>query len=50
MSGEEFEALESEILARLRDIREGRHGAGPDMASGDYTITGVEATFEGDEH
>jgi hypothetical protein len=51
MTPEEFESLEAEILARLREIRERVHGgdaaAGP---PGDFKVTGVEASFEGDEH
>jgi hypothetical protein len=51
MTPEEFESLEAEILARLREIRErvqgGDAAAGP---PGDFKVTGVEASFEGDEH
>jgi hypothetical protein len=48
---EEFDTLEAEILTRLREIRERQQGAEPTAMSGeDYRITGVEATFEGDEH
>jgi hypothetical protein len=44
-----FDTLEADILARIREIRE-RQG-GPTAASpGEYTITGIDATFEGDEH
>jgi hypothetical protein len=51
MSAEEFNSLEAEILARLREIRNRRQGAGAATFSPkDYTITGIEATFEGDEH
>ena len=49
MSQEDFESLESEILARLRDIRKRQQGESP-AASGDLKVTGVEASFEGDEH
>jgi Gas vesicle protein G len=51
MTEDEFDALEAEILARLREIRERQTGT---PASGgspqDYKITGIDATFEGDEH
>ncbi len=47
MSEEEFDSLESTILARLRDIRERREG-GP-REPGDFKVTGVEASFGGDE-
>ena len=48
---DEFAALEADLLARLRDIRERRQGSSPaELAPGEYKITGVDATFEGDEH
>jgi hypothetical protein len=51
LSQEEFEVFESDILARLRDIRERRQASAPAaMAPGEYKITGIDATFEGDEH
>lgn len=43
-----FAELEADILARLREIRERRQGSeGAALSPQDYTITGVEATFEG---
>ena len=46
-----FDALESEILARLRDINERRRGGDSAAISPkDMKVTGIEATFEGDEH
>ncbi|HTH01736.1 MAG TPA: gas vesicle protein GvpG [Vicinamibacterales bacterium] len=51
ISAEEFNRLESDILARLREIRDRRQGAGAaTLSPKDYTVTGIEATFEGDEH
>jgi len=51
MSSEDFAALEAEILVRLRDIRERQTGLGAAGGSPqDYKITGIEATFDGDEH
>jgi hypothetical protein len=51
MSPEEFATLEAEILARLREIRDRRQGSGPAALSPtEYKITGIDATFEGDEH
>jgi hypothetical protein len=51
LSQEEFEVFEADILARLRDIRDRRQGSAPAAISpGEYTITGIDATFEGDEH
>jgi hypothetical protein len=51
MNQDEFEALEGGILARLRAIRERRQGSSATTTGpGDYKVTGVEATFEGEEH
>jgi hypothetical protein len=51
LSPEEFNSLEADILARLREIRNRRQGAGAaTLSPKDYTITGIDATFEGDEH
>lgn len=47
----EFEAFEADVLARLRDIRERRQGTTPAALSRrEYKVTGIEATFEGEEH
>jgi hypothetical protein len=48
MSEEAFAALEADILQRLRDIRERREG-GPRAPGEGMRVTGVEATFGGDE-
>ncbi|MEX2271733.1 MAG: gas vesicle protein GvpG [Vicinamibacterales bacterium] len=52
ITDEEFAGIESEVFERLRIIRAEREGTPSigDAGSGDYTVTGVEATFEGDEH
>jgi hypothetical protein len=50
MSQEEFASLEADILQRLRDIRERRQGSDAAVSPSDYKVTGIEATFEGDEH
>ena len=51
MTQAEFETLEADILARLREIRERRQGAGAaSLSSTDYKVTGIEATLEGDDH
>ena len=50
MSEAEFDELEADILARLREVRARQQDGGEAAAPQDYTITGVEATFEGDEH
>lgn len=49
ISQEEFERVEADLLGRLREMRERQRG-GSALAPGDYTVTGVEASFEGDEH
>ena len=50
MSQSEFDVLEADILARLREIRDRRQGAGAaTLSPNDYKITGIEATFGGDE-
>ena len=54
MSDEEFADIEAEVFERLRQIRAEKQGI-PSMSEaasgeGDYKITGIEATFEGDEH
>jgi hypothetical protein len=51
MTQDAFEELEADILARLREIRE-RHqgGAAAAISPKDYKITGIDASFEGDEH
>jgi hypothetical protein len=47
---EEFAQLETDILARLREIRDRRQGAGAATVSPkDYKVTGIEATFGGDD-
>ena len=42
MTSEEFAAFETDILARLREIRERQRGEEP--APGEMKVTGVEAT------
>jgi hypothetical protein len=50
MGEEEFAALEADVLARLREIRDRRQGGDAGLSPRDYRITGIEASFEGDEH
>ena len=51
ISEAEFAALEAEILERLREIRQRQQGdAGVAPGASEVKITGVEASFEGDEH
>ena len=49
ISEDDYDALYSDITGRLRVIREERRGA-PSLSSGEYKVTGIDATFEGDEH
>ena len=46
ISSEEFATFERDVLARLREIRERQlQTAGqPSMTSGDFKVTGIEAT------
>jgi hypothetical protein len=44
----EYDALEADIHDRLRAIKEQQGTA--TFPPGEYTITGIDATFEGDEH
>ena len=51
MSPEEFAVFEADILNRLREIRDRRQGCAPaSFSPTEYKITGIDATFEGDEH
>ena len=51
MRQEDFDTLEADILARLREIRERQQATEPlSPGAADLKVTGVEATFEGDEH
>ena len=43
---DDFVAIESEIMARLREIREAREG-GAMSVSGDSRVVGVDVTFGG---
>jgi hypothetical protein len=45
----EFSAVEADIFARLRDIRE-RQGGAHALSPSDSKVAGIDATFEGDEH
>lgn len=52
MTDEEFAELERDVLARMREIREQRDGQGAMGIVGtdaEVRVTGVEATFGGDE-
>jgi hypothetical protein len=51
LTPEEFDGIESDILARIREIKERQRGGDSAAISPkDMKVTGIEATFEGDEH
>jgi hypothetical protein len=50
ISQKDFDELEADIFARLRDIRDRQGAPSGATSSADYKVTGVEASFEGDEH
>lgn len=52
MSEDEFAATERDVLAKIREIKLRQRGEldGGQGDGGDYRVTGVEATFTGDEH
>ena len=51
MSQQEFDEFEADVVARIREIKERqRGGESAAISPKDMKVTGVEATFEGDEH
>jgi hypothetical protein len=51
MTQEEFDALEAEIIVRIREIKERqRDGESAAISPKDMKVTGIEASFDGDEH
>ena len=51
MTQADFDQLESEIFARIREIKERQRGGESEFISQkDMKVTGIEASFEGDEH
>jgi hypothetical protein len=44
-----FREVEADVLARLREVRE-RQGLDSGLSPGDYRVTGIDASFAGDEH
>jgi hypothetical protein len=50
LSQAEFDGIEADILARIRDITARRRGGEAAAFSPDMKVTGIDATFEGDEH
>jgi hypothetical protein len=51
ISQEEFDAIEADIVARIREIKDRQRGGESALISPkDMKVTGIEASFEGDEH
>ena len=51
MTQKEFDALEGDILARIREIKKRQRGGDSAAISPkDMKVVGIEATFEGEEH
>ncbi len=51
MTQEEFDVFEDDILTRIREIKARQRGGESAVISPkDMKITGIEASFEGDEH
>jgi hypothetical protein len=50
MSQAEFDELEADIVARIREIKERQRGGESAISPKDMKVTGIEATFEGEEH
>jgi len=51
LTQEEFDQLEADIIERIREIKERQRGGESAVISPkDMKVTGIEATFEGDEH
>jgi hypothetical protein len=51
ITDEEFDRLEEEIIIRIREVKERQRGGRPAViAPGEMKVTGIEATFEGEEH
>jgi hypothetical protein len=51
MTQAEFDELEADFLVRIREIKaRQRDGESAVISPKDMKITGIEATFEGDEH
>ena len=51
MSQDEFDELEADIVARIREIKARQRGGESAVISPkEMKVTGIEATFEGDEH
>ena len=50
LTQEEFDGLEADIVARIREIKERQRGGESAISPKEMRVTGIEATFEGEEH
>jgi hypothetical protein len=51
ISQKEFDEIEADIVARIREIKERQRGGESAVISPkDMKVTGIEASFEGEEH
>jgi len=51
ISQEEFDEIEADIVERIREIKERQRGGESAVISPkDMKVTGIEASFEGEEH
>ena len=51
ISQEEFDQIEADVVARIREIKERQRGGESAVISPkEMKVTGIEASFEGDEH
>src|SRR5215471_9561867 len=51
LTQDEFDGIEADIIARIREIKKRqRAGKSAAISPKDMKVTGIEATFEGEEH
>jgi hypothetical protein len=50
ITDDDFAATEAAVLEQLREVRERRQGGDAALSPQEYKITGIEASFEGDDH
>src|SRR5262245_19356135 len=50
MTQQQFDELEADIVARIREIKERQRGESAAISPKDMKVTGIEASFEGEEH
>lgn len=50
MTEAEFAVFEADILRQLRDVRERQGSGAASLAPEEYRVTGIDASFGGDDH